>query len=101
MRGGVAFDPRRALLVRACRPSEHAEALGDEHKLGQRVDPELLHQIVTVRFHRPLGASELMRDLLVQPAPRDAFENLKLATGFVRRSSAPALMTCTVVEISP
>ena len=32
-----------------------------------------------MRFDGPLRASELIRDLLVQSAPRDAFENLTLA----------------------
>jgi hypothetical protein len=65
-------------VIRACGPSKQAEALGDEDKLGQRLNPELLHEIVAVSFDRPLRASELVRDLLVESAPRDAFENLIL-----------------------
>jgi hypothetical protein len=32
-----------AQLIPACGPSKHAKALGDEDKLGQRLNPELLH----------------------------------------------------------
>ena len=44
----------------------------------KELNPELLHQIAAMRFDSPLRASELIRDLLVQSAARDAFENLTL-----------------------
>ena len=85
--------------ARPVRPSKHAEALGDEHKLGQRLDPELLHQIAAVRFDRPLRASELMRDLLVQSASRDPFEDLKLTRS--QAADAPPQRLELVVLLLP
>src|SRR3954463_15657947 len=57
------------------------ETLGNQHELGERPGAELLHKIVPMRLDRALGGPELVRDLLVEIASRDALEHLSLPRG--------------------
>src|SRR5215207_4862466 len=65
----------------APRPLEPAALGGVEHGLGAVDRSQLAVDVVQVRAYRAGGERELVRDLLVDQAQREALEDLELARG--------------------
>ncbi len=63
------------------RYRQYAEALGDQHKLGKRLNFALLHDLLSMRFDGSLGYIQFMSNLLVELAANHKGENLLFARG--------------------
>jgi hypothetical protein len=57
----------------------NAEGIGDSHQIGERLRPDLFHDVVTVDLHGDLAQADLRGNLLVHEADRHQCHDLLLA----------------------
>src|SRR3954470_5056883 len=69
-------DIRSSIVASRDGVREHAKLLRDRDQFPQRLGFRLFHHLLTVRLDGTLRRSKFMRDLLVDLATDDLFENL-------------------------
>src|SRR4030095_14270119 len=62
------------LSGREISTDDKVEPLGQRNQLCERADPQLLHDVLAMPFHRTLGGAELGGDVLVELAAHDHAE---------------------------
>src|ERR1043166_4972706 len=67
---------------------QNAAPFGKQHKLGDRLNLQLVHDVVTVRLDRAFRGAELVGDLLVELSAHHKVEHLTFARRQLRQAGA-------------